>query len=132
MAHIIFDNMIRALQDMSDAHIEETNVSYGSQAAWLTAAIADTWQYLHGNNLTEDGTVQHIPRPAEVAPEAATEKAAPTVTTTRAQSPPKPPAPLSARVVDALPEKTVKLGIAANGRPPAFKRKGELVAASVT
>lgn len=125
MAQLIFDNMIRALQELSDAHLEETGASYLTHSTWLSGAVADTWLAVHGTAPSEDqqsSCVVGEPSPKrssgperEVAVEVST----------------RPPLPLPAPTVPADAHQptgagVAKLGIAAAGRPPVPRRKGTL------
>jgi hypothetical protein len=124
MATVIFENMIRALQEQSDAHIEALHGSLAQHNSWLSAVVADTWMILNGVGTSE-------PTVSISKPGAPTELSEPTQAVKANAvgqpdvSPPKPPAPLCSAVVDAFPgAKSSKFGGVCQGRPPVNKRKG--------
>lgn len=107
MAHIIFDNMMKALQDLSDGHAEETNLAFIGHNSWLTSTLAEAWQSLNGSPDENDSVV--ISAPSGDVCDAAV----------ASHSPAKPP-------IAVVPARNAnKLGIAASGKPPAFKKKSE-------
>lgn len=123
MAQTIFDNMLRALQELSDAQEAEADAVFAQHNSWLSAVVSDAWQVWNGTGHEEDETSISYCAPARAARDGGDENANPNpAPVTVRTSPPKPPAPLHPTVVDANPIKTA--GIAGAGRPPMPKRKG--------
>lgn len=124
MATVIFENMIRALQEQSDAHIEALHGTLAQHSTWLSAVVADTWVVLNGVGNTEPTvSISRPPMAVDATASVIVEKE--NVATVANVSPPKPPAPLCPAVVDALPgTSTSKFGGIGQGRPPMNKRKG--------
>ena len=140
MAQTIFENMMQMLQNLSDSHAEATNAACNIHSAWLGAVVAETWAVLGGPGQDEPTACANIvcASPLKAVEEACAaqfaEAVAESVEDTKENAVPttsvlvKPPAPVKQVNSTAT---TSKLGIAAAGRPPVFKKRAGRLAIAV-